>query len=241
MEARRRQHRNKLIIDIKSAENFIQRSNATIHRIKSSNMGIDYISSQIEKLKEAVLEKEELLEDMEDELSKTNSGDLDEKINENYKTQTALATKKHDEIMKIKKIKREEKKKDKDTSETYWKSVVSSARSGRQKERDIKYAWRYFHKVIDQMPDYMKRNLADMPNNKGYIWRGIHFYGEKRNHRGPSVMFEKRKGGILVIHETTPTEYRRYEKEGKNKKILVQYKIRKKKKLGKASIMDYTH
>ena len=59
-----------------------------------------------------------------------------------------------------------------------------------------------------------------MPNNKGYIWRGVHFYGELPEESGPRVMFEKQRG-LLLIHEYTPREYRLYEKEGKNRKKMV--------------------
>ena len=84
----------------------------------------------------------------------------------------------------------------------------------------------------------MINNLAEMPNNKGYIWRGVHFYGDLPGQAGPQVMFEKQRGGILVIHEHTDHEYRRYEKEGKNRKQLVHKSRRKKIKFG-SSLMDY--
>ena len=72
----------------------------------------------------------------------------------------------------------------------------------------------------------MKSNLADMPNNKGYIWRGVVFYGDLPEYKGqPRILFEK-KGRILVIHEYSGKEYKRYEKEGKNRKILVYSRIK---------------
>jgi len=77
-----------------------------------------------------------------------------------------------------------------------------------------------------------------MPNNKGYIWRGINFYGKLREQYGPTVMFEKKRGGILVIHEYTEREYRRYEKQGKDRKQLVHKSLRKVIKT-ENSLMDY--
>ena len=80
---------------------------------------------------------------------------------------------------------------------------------------------KYFEKVSEQLPDYIKKNLLDMPNNKGYIWRGVCFYGYKKEQQGYRVLFEKQKGNILIIHEYTDKAYNRYEKKGKDKKQLI--------------------
>ena len=54
-----------------------------------------------------------------------------------------------------------------------------------------------------------------MPNNKGYIWRSIHYYGEKKAERGqPIILFEK-KGSVLYIHEVTTKFHKIYEKKTK--------------------------
>jgi hypothetical protein len=51
-------------------------------------------------------------------------------------------------------------------------------------------------------------------------------------------MFEKKDGDILIIHEYTDTEYKIFEKRGKDKKNLIHQEP-KKKKNSKLSIMDY--
>ena len=80
------------------------------------------------------------------------------------------------------------------------------------------------------MPDYMKRNLADMPNNKGYYWKSVACYGEKPAEKGkPLVLFDRKKGGVMVIHEWSDTEYRVYHKQGKEKKVLQSTQMRSKK------------
>jgi hypothetical protein len=58
---------------------------------------------------------------------------------------------------------------------------------------------------METLPSYMKKNLVNMPNNKGYIHYGTHFYGLKPPENDPNiiVMFEK-KGNILVIHKYYP-------------------------------------
>jgi len=238
MEVRRRLQKNKLINDIRDAETFISRSEETIKRIKNSKMGAEYVQNQIEKLKNSIVEQNEILSSKEQELSNVRAGLLDEQINDEYTQNSIKHDREKQERCAIKEFKKEEKKEKKDISQKYWKGIITASRSERQKERDYRYGLKYFRRVCDQLPDYMKRNLSDMPNNKGYIWRGIHFYGYRRQQAGPVVMFEKQKGNILVIHENTEKEYRRYEKKGTGRKQLIHREMRKKGATD-SSLMDY--
>lgn len=59
-------------------------------------------------------------------------------------------------------------------------------------------------KVTEDMPEYMKTNLKNMPNNKGYIWKGIQYFGHLSAPVGSNpdqwTLFEKRPGGEMLIH-----------------------------------------
>ena len=201
-------------------------------------MGEVYVRNQIDKLKTAIEEKQELLDKLNKELSKVGYGGLDDEIDkEDIETKNTIQEKKK-ENDRIKAIKKKENKEKKEISQKYWKSTVANSRAYRQKRIDMNYAQKYFNRVTSELPPYMKKNLSEMPNNKGYIWRGIHFYGDLPEQRGPRVMFEKQRGGILVIHEYTNREYRRYEKQGKNRKVLVHKQIKRAKKTG-PSLLDY--
>ena len=238
MEVRRRNKRNKIINSIRDSELCITRSADTIKRIKSSNMGIEYISRQIEKLNNNIDVKKKDVEDLKEELLKVNSGQLDDDINNEYKNNKKDQIKNNIERQKAKKEKQEENKEKKEISKEYWKGIMKASHNKRQQEKDIKYSYKYLNKVIDTIPEYILKNLKEMPNNKGYIWRGVHLYGKLKEQKGPRVMFEKKKGGILIIHENTSKEYRKYEKNGKERKKLVFTQI-KKPKVNSLSIMDY--
>ena len=55
---------------------------------------------------------------------------------------------------------------------------------------------RKFQYAAESLPPYIRENLRSMPNNKGYVWRGVYFYGSRLPERGePSVVFEKNRGG----------------------------------------------
>ena len=227
MDVRRRGHKNKLINEIREIENIISRNESTIVRIKNTNMGVEYINNQINKLKKIIQEKTELLEQKKIELDGVSHGLSDTFINEEYKKNSLRQKNDKIEKKKQKNINDAEKKEKKEISQKYWKGIISESISEKQKERDYKHGLKYFRKVSDQLPEYMKKSLSEMPNNKGYIWRGINFYGDLPAKQNESyVMFEKQRGGILVIHEYSNNEYRRYEKHGKEKKQLVFKKFR---------------
>lgn len=238
MELRRRLRKNEINNNIRDSTTFITRSEKTIKRLKSSNMGEEYVKAQIVKLTNAIQEKETLLVQLNKDLLKISSGGLDEEINQEYEKAAKKMNIKQKESDEIKAAKKEEKYEKKTVFKEYWNGIISASRNYRQKERDMRYAYKYFYKVIDSLPSYMQKNLSEMSNNKGYIWRGVCFYGDLPEQPGPRVMFEKKRGGILVIHEYTDREYRRYEKQGKNRKQLVHKENRRVKCMG-SSLVDY--
>lgn len=101
-----------------------------------------------------------------------------------------------------------------------------------EKQRRIAMSqYRQYLNRVDSLPEYILNNLSTMPNNKGYIWRGMSCYGKLPAERGqPYILFEKIRGGILRIHEysTAPANvrwsyiYKVYEKKGKDKRILIK-------------------
>jgi hypothetical protein len=238
MDSRRIRKNNIIINDIHDIETLIKRNEDTIRRLKYSQMGELYITTQINKRRKVIIEKNVLLEKLLKDKSVVDSGGLDEEINIEYKNTKKQKDICHKKNLKTKIEKIEKKKEKKEISQSYWKGILTASRGHRQIDKDMRYCHRYYNKVIDSLPSYMQNNLSEMPNNKGYIWRGVHFYGKLNEQTGPRVMFEKKRGGILVIHENTRTEYRRFEKQGKNRKQLVQKYVKKKKQLG-VSLMDY--
>ena len=238
MEVRRRLRRNKIINDIRDAETIVKRSEQTIKRIRESQMGEVYVKNQTVKLKSSIEDKNKLIENLKKDLITVSTGGLDEEINKEYEKTKQKVQFLQKENKKMKDTKMKEKNEKKEISKEYWKGIISASKIARSKERDLRYAKKYYNKVIDTLPSYMKNNLKEMPNNKGYIWRGVYFYGDLPEQKGPRVMFEKQRGGVLVIHEYTNREYKRYEKKGKNRKQLVHKSNRRVINTG-PSLMDY--
>ena len=217
---------------------FINRSKETIQRLKKSDMDETYVNVQIAKLKDAIEEKQKLLDQLNIDMHAISRGKLDDEINEERKYNQKIAQNIRKDKIKSSAMKKEENDEKKEVSKNYWEKISKTSRNNRQIERDVKYTYKYSNKVIDTLPDYIKKNLLEMPNNKGYIWRGVHFYGNLPEKPGPRIMFEKKRGGVLIIHEYTDYEYRKYEKEGKNRKKLVHQSPKRVIKY-QSSIMDY--
>lgn len=83
----------------------------------------------------------------------------------------------------------------------------------RRDDRNLQYQMRreyeWLCKQDAKMPDYMKSALEKMPNNKGYIWKGIWYFG-KLPSENPNlcIMFENNQGNRL-IHEILKKRYHR--------------------------------
>jgi len=100
----------------------------------------------------------------------------------------------------------EQVKKDKQDAfiKKFYANESSHNRQNRQTLRDMNY---YHNRMLDidrQMPDYMKNALNNMPQNKGYIFRGVWYFGHiplrHINEEKLLTMFETVKG-IQYIHE----------------------------------------
>jgi hypothetical protein len=62
------------------------------------------------------------------------------------------------------------------------------------------------------LPEYIQANLQKMPNNKGYIWKGIWYFGHQPAERNNDlvVMFERPLGMTdTLVHEIKAGHYHR--------------------------------
>jgi hypothetical protein len=123
----------------------------------------------------------------------------------------------------------DQKKKD----QTYKKQRQERRSVNWQKKEPRIYAGKFF-KAVDTLPDYMKKNLSNMSNNKCYKWRGVCFYGEKLPVKDEEIVcFDRSRQGNMLIHtykdNKTHWQYTKKEKMGKKGKteILETKSVRK--------------
>lgn len=222
MEKRRRFWKQQTKIKIAEAENILNRSMDTIKNIKQSTYNKEYIEKKIEDLNNLIQEKKVLLEQLQNDYENVDMGIFDDIINAEYKEQ---------EINKNKTDKKQKFRGIKDTNNV---SFIKQdyIQSDESKEKMYDNSYKYYNSVVNSIPDYIKNNLKDMPNNKGYIFRGMWIYGELPDIKGePIVLFEKNREK-MVIHEFSYNNkgfrwYKKFEKypqDKRNKLILSEYK-----------------
>jgi len=239
MISNKRQFRNQLHIDKKSIEFGLIRNENTIKQLKNSDLNIEFCTTKIEKIKIDTIEKNIKLEILTREISELECGLLDIRISDKIIKNKHESDVRENKALITKIQKKEENDRKKEISEEYWNKIKENNHIQSQKKRDIRYAYKLYNKAIETLPEYMLKNLNEMPNNKGYIWRSCQFFGKlKEQNNQPVILFEKSGKNILLIHEITQSEHKIFKKEGKNRKILDSTTIRKQKKQ-EASLFDY--
>lgn len=174
--------------------NYLEKS---LNKFRNLNM-TEFNLLQIEKIKNQIMEKKQEIKN------------LQENPEEFLKKELPI---------KPKNIKKNNKKQKIKTINTYKPNFPKKFQPS---DRSIQRDCNYFLKNCNSIPDYMRKNLSKMPNNKGYIWRGIYCYGEKKKEKNkPYVMFEKERGGNLKIHEWDKFSYRLFIKGKNQKQVLV--------------------
>ena len=121
-----------------------------------------------------------------------------------------------------------EKRRKNDIRQNYYGTLRSCSKRIRETRYQIRRSERWLAKKEKYFPQAKKRKLQNMPNNKGYIWYGIYYYGAKpANPREPIILFEQ-KGPALYIHEITKKYHKVYEKKTKTSaRKLIENRQRK--------------
>jgi hypothetical protein len=94
-------------------------------------------------------------------------------------------------------------------------------------ENAMKREWRWLQRTDATVPGYIRSNLQGMPNNKGYIWKRIWYFGlQPPEHPVETLTLFERNHQTLCIHEYNPRFYRLYEKADRNRpKRLVREEL----------------
>ena len=212
--------KNKVLNDIKSKESTFKRNDETISRLRSQEYS-KFNEIQIDKLRNQNLDITNDIKSLNERLKDIELGRIDIELRETSDKAINDVKKKNDIKHKKSQEQTEYDKKGKDTLTQYYKNnnEYSEASMLRDYER--------WCNIVP--PQYMQDNLKEMPANKGYIWKGRKFYGEKRATSKDEIMFEKKRGENLHIIETVTRGYYRYEtiyeKIGNDKKLVSKKEI----------------
>lgn len=104
--------------------------------------------------------------------------------------------------------------------DAFYKKENQIRREDRILQHQMKKEWEWLCRQDEKLPEYIRANLKKMPNNKGYIWKGIWYFGflpaEKNNDL--LIMFERPMGmQDMLVHEIKQGEFHRIIQKSKTK------------------------
>lgn len=205
IETHRRQFVNNIQSEITRLEKSISRDEDVLKNIKNLNLSEDILKIKQEELRNNIKRKNDDIEKLKISGDDVVSGNRDEEI-----VKKNVVTKK---VLKPKVKKTPPKK--------YIPMKFQAS------NRDLDYHYNRMLKITESMPDYMKRNLEEMPNNKGYIWKDCWFFGKLPSYRNENIVLFEKGRNSMKIHEIDNRNYSIFEKVGQNRKILISCKPKK--------------
>ena len=216
--------KNSIVVDIKRITLTIERNDEKIDRLKKDKTTFNLQS--VEKSKSHNKELNEKLNVLKQKIIDIERGLFDDEILKSNDRSLLDVEENKEKVKKINKDKELKKIEEKKNIEKFY--FMNKKKDGYNDLSDsqIKYETNRYFKNCDAMPEYLKRNLSEMPSNKGYIWRDMWCFGSMPEEVGkPVTMFEK-CGDTLYITEITKTERKYYEKFKQNKKRLISVEKR---------------
>ncbi len=216
---------NRLKNKHREIEGYIRLNQNAIVRLRKCTTSIEFNKERISKLKQQIATLETELEDVKERKRKLELGELDKELASTFKKDTDIERTKTAEKRQKKILEAQDKKERSIKSRAYWDRTMKAGRSERYEQRSANRGYDYLLRVHNSLPQYIRQNLQKMPNNKGYIWRGVHYYGHKEPEGNKCVLFESKRG-VLHIHEWSEDwlTYKLSVKENKkSREVLVKY------------------
>lgn len=212
--------------EIRVNTKYMETDKTKLVRFKGQSSEDKYVAKQIEKLTKSIEERTELLNLLASRSEMVELGELDSELSSVVSENTKAFKEKFEEHMeKIKGIK-QVKAEDAAMGKVYYLNEVREDKKG--KEWYYNSCLRHLDKADDSLPEYMKRELERMPNNEGYIWKSVHYYGLKPPRGNTTTLYENRKG-FKIIHRWSKLFYTVHEKPSRGIEALVSKTERKQK------------
>ena len=182
----------------------------------------------IARNRENIHKMQEKIENYKHQLVQINEKDPEmiDQIEEKYTQRLEKHNREQIEFKRKMKKKADKKKNEKKVLKGFFNGERKIRYAIKTQKRNMRYGYKHFCRTENSLPDYMRRNLKNMPNNKGYIWKSVYYYGHQpANENEPTFLFEK-KYGTLYIHEYTHNEYFYFSKEKNGPKVLLKHEER---------------
>jgi hypothetical protein len=204
IEQKRIRYKRSLQEDLKNSELYITRTNATLKRIRNSNSNTEFYKTKVVDYTQSIEEREETVKVLQHKIHLVETRQLDDEILELYSAQNNDVIAKNNANKREKIVKKAEKTENSSISMAYYQAGRKCDRQNRWKKKDAAYHYRRLCRT--KLPEYMMKKLKKMPNNKGYLWNGIYYFGDKpaEKDRHTIIFTRKRNNKNLFIHEWKP-------------------------------------
>jgi hypothetical protein len=220
MDKLRITEKNKANLELKSLETSIKRNSDTISRLKAQESST-FNKNQIEKLTKFISDNQKQADELREKIKQINNGYFDVQISEQNK-EHKIEAKKNFELTEKKNNEKITKKKDEEQRVKNFISHDKLHHKSEVNEYSIQKDVERFFKNLSSIPDYMCSNLKEMTCNKGYVWKGIWCFGDIDIKKYQQlIIFEKMRGGNMIVSEISDTHVTKHEKQGKNNKKFI--------------------
>lgn len=213
---------NSLRVKIKEYETSIVRMTNSNDNISKGDNVYDpvFVQALREKNRKKIDEYKNLIIDTEKKISSIQSGQLDKEFELQRKTNA-------DKIIKTNNNNKEEKKKEqlkkKQTENKFYTQEKNDRYYQKQMKFELQKGEDRFYDICGTIPNHIEDNLKSMPNNKGYIWRGVWLFGKLPEDKSNQMTMFEKKSGVLYIHVYKKGgEYNLFEKQNNYKKLISQ-------------------
>lgn len=154
-------------------------------------------------LQKAIADGNQHISDIDSQINQLNlkleairNGDLDQELKEKYTTISETISRSANDKSKKRYTHKQEDK-------VFIKQAAKRGKLERKQDNFEKFSvdneYRNYMRRLDRVPKWIDAKLAKMPNNRGYIWNGIHMYGKlPYRENDDRTMIEMQKGYTLI-------------------------------------------
>lgn len=201
MDAKRKNFQSKLLNDKKYNERMIvtlQRSIENIKATMSAGKDVEFYENRIVQTEKSIENYELSIAVAMEKLRIVLEGGCDPEILRLEAQANDELSEKEEKALKREKKAQEKEERERKRGQRYESLEKTEMRRENYLKKDLNREYLRFLEVADTLPDYISKNLKTMPNNKGYRFRNIIFFGEAPAENGPTVIFDKKPNGMYI-------------------------------------------
>lgn len=225
MEQKRLNFQSELNTQLKYNQRMIVTLKKSIENIEASssaNKDAAFYENRVKQTLASIENYRLKNEELERKLSVVMNGLCDMEILEKHARVQNDVAKKQEEAAKKESFEKVKEQKRKDLGKKYNQMERDTSRQEHYAKKDIERAYERYCQIVDSAPDYILTNIKTMPNNKGYKFKNVYFYGELPAERNaPFVIFERKPDGMLITETYSDQEIVYFKRrDGKQKELV---------------------